>query len=327
MSSSTNGIEQQAESHRAHISHLIEELRERATPGEVLDQFLGWEDGREIARTFGRQLRDNPLPLALIGTGVAWLMAGDAIRSRRPVLTHTERTRAGLGSDFADTGRSTADAAARTVNGAYDAARSATDWTRDTASGASDAAQSALDSARGAASDFADGAQSAVGRARQTVSDAATGVSGTAATAWEKTSGMAQNTAGSVRQAGSSLNGIARDQPLLVSGIGLALGLVLGALLPVSDTENEMFGEQADVLKDKAGDLASQGYQKAKAVVQRSYEAAAEAATDEAQKQGLAAQAEEKTAAGADGSDEAGLVQSGGGNNGGDYRSSAYPHH
>ncbi|HEY3777897.1 MAG TPA: hypothetical protein VGL35_07550 [Rhizomicrobium sp.] len=320
--SSTTQIEHEAESHRAHISQLVEELRERATPGEVLDQFLDWQDGREIARTFGRQIRDNPLPLAFIGTGVAWLMASDTIRSRRPVMAYTERTRAG----FAEVGHSAADTTTRAASGARDAARSATEWTRATASGAADATQSALDSGRGAASDFADSAQSAVGRARQSVSDTAAGISDSASSAWGKTSGMAQNTADTVRQAGSSLKGIAREQPLLVAGIGLALGMALGALLPASETENQMFGEQADALRDRASELAGEGYRKAGAVAQRSYDAATEAAKVEAVQQGLANKHRPDGASHpSDGS--TGESVTAGGKNGGDFGSSAYPHH
>ena len=322
--SSTAQIEHQAESHRAHISQLVDELRERATPGEVLDQFLGWEDGREMARTFGRQIKDNPLPLAMIGAGIAWLMVSDSIRSRQPVTVYSGSYQAS-GSDF-----SVGDAAARAAGSARDTARGAAQWTRETAANVSDAAQSGLDSARGAVSSLtdsaqslADSAQSAVGRARQSVSETANGISGTASNAWQQTSNVAQNTAGAVRQAGANLNDIARDQPLLVAGIGLALGMVLGSLLPASETENQLFGEQADALRDKAGDLASEGYRKAKTVVQRSYEAAADAAQDEAENQGLAATHD--TEAGE--TDAAAESARTGDHNGGGYGSSAYPHH
>lgn len=314
----TNQIEHQAESHRAHISQLLDELRERATPGEVLDQLLGWEDGREIALTFGRQVRNNPLPLALIGSGIAWLMAGDAIRARRPAVVYTERTQGRVTSDLAESGRNAADAVRGAAGSARDGVRDATDWTRDTAANVSGTARSALDSVRGGASDLADSAQSAMGRARQTVSDTAQSVSGTATSAWEKTSGVAQNAADRARQAGSSLTSVARDQPLLVAGFGMALGMALGALLPVSETENEMFGDQADALKSKAGELVEQGYGQAKAVVQKSYEAAASAANDEMENQGF-------------GSDSEGSKPSSekvpGDGNGSVYGSGAYPHH
>src|SRR5947209_11270568 len=92
MSLTTDQIENQAESHRAHISELIDELRNRVTPGEVMDQFLGWDEGHEIARNFGRQVTNNPLPLALIGTGVAWLMFSDGSQRRNTNTDENYRT-------------------------------------------------------------------------------------------------------------------------------------------------------------------------------------------------------------------------------------------
>jgi len=58
--------------------------------------------------------------------------------------------------------------------------------------------------------------------------------------------------------------------------VGFALGVALGALLPLSRMENEMLGEQAERLKESAKELASDGYEKVKSVAQRSYEAATE---------------------------------------------------
>src|SRR3546814_20183548 len=37
--------------------------------------------GADIARNFGRQVRDNPLALALVGAGMAWLMVGQGARA------------------------------------------------------------------------------------------------------------------------------------------------------------------------------------------------------------------------------------------------------
>jgi ElaB/YqjD/DUF883 family membrane-anchored ribosome-binding protein len=52
--------------------------------------------------------------------------------------------------------------------------------------------------------------------------------------------------------------------PLLVAGIGAAVGAFIAASLPPSDAENKLFGQRADDLKDKARDVASEGLEKAK---------------------------------------------------------------
>ena len=88
-----------------------------------------------------------------------------------------------------------------------------------------------------------------------------------------RTGRAAGNTAS---RTGSGIGQLAREQPLLVAGIGFALGVALGALVPLSRMENDLLGEQAEKLKDSAKELASEGYERVKSVAQRSYEAATE---------------------------------------------------
>ena len=68
----------------------------------------------------------------------------------------------------------------------------------------------------------------------------------------------------------------ARQRPLLVVGAGVVVGMALGALLPWRRLEDELFGDEAERLKNGALELASEGYEKAKSVAQRGYEAASE---------------------------------------------------
>jgi ElaB/YqjD/DUF883 family membrane-anchored ribosome-binding protein len=283
--------ERKAEAHRAQISELIDELRYRATPGEVMDQFLGWEDGREIARTFGRQVRGNPLPLALIGAGVAWLMLSDGTRRSAEVPLHD-----GLDDyeNFDGYSRSTglngvARRAKRSVRKASDAAQSVKDSAaqlsqraKDTAADLSDGAQSALDAARETVSDAADSVEAGYGKAKEAVGAAADSVADSASLAWEKSTGLAQSTADAVTDAASNLNRMAHEQPLLVAGIGLALGLAIGAVVPMSELENRLMGEPSDKLKDSAEEFASEGYEKVKAVAEDALEAAVDAISETA---------------------------------------------
>lgn len=283
--------ERKAEAHRAHISELIDELRYRATPGEVMDQFLGWEDGREIARTFGRQVRGNPLPLALIGAGVAWLMLSDGTRRNTSVPLHDGLDDYENFDGYARPGglNGVARRAKRSVRKASDAAQSVKDSAaqlsqraKGTAGDLSDGAQSALDAARGSVSDAAESVEAGYGKAKEAVGAAADSVADSASLAWEKSTGLVQSTADAVTDAASNLNRMAHEQPLLVAGIGLAVGMAIGAVVPMSEMENRLMGEPSDKLKDSAGELASEGYEKAKAVAEDALEAAAGAVSESA---------------------------------------------
>jgi hypothetical protein len=74
-----------------------------------------------------------------------------------------------------------------------------------------------------------------------------------------------------------------REQPLVLAGIGVAVGAALGAMLPATEAEDRLMGEASDDLKEKAQDFAGEQIEKAKAVGGHAYEAAGQ----EAQRQGL----------------------------------------
>jgi len=328
MTISTTHIENQAEVHRAHISELVDELRERVTPGEVLDQFLGWDEGHEMVRNFGRQVTANPLPLALIGTGVAWLMLSDGLQRRNGGYA-TGSSAEGRATKFGGASESVSNA----VTNATDAARSAADTAgnaiKDKASQISGSTASALAYGRQTASDLAESAQAAYVSARDSVNAATDSVTATASSAWQKTTRLTQSATDSIKETGSNLGRMTQEQPLLTAGLGFALGMALGALFPATEMENSLLGEQSDTVKQKAGEVAEKGYEKAKAVAQRSYDAATEAATQEAKNQGLTPEPSEEmeTGSSSERGGQRGNGESYDGNHGGDYRSGAYPNH
>jgi hypothetical protein len=73
----TDRLERQSERSRERVADLIDELRERVVPSEMVDQFIDLS-GNGAARDFvvglGQQVRRNPLPMVLIGAGLAWLI-------------------------------------------------------------------------------------------------------------------------------------------------------------------------------------------------------------------------------------------------------------
>jgi ElaB/YqjD/DUF883 family membrane-anchored ribosome-binding protein len=81
-----------------------------------------------------------------------------------------------------------------------------------------------------------------------------------------------------------------RENPVAVGVVALGLGAALGLLVPETPQENRLMGESRDRLVDKtrqsAGDLA----QKLQVVAGEAVDAASQAATEEAQNQGLTGQ-------------------------------------
>jgi len=79
MSKSTSELEHDAERTRADLSATLNDIRTRMEPGRLVDQAISYarsNGGADFARNAAAQARDNPLPILLIGAGLAWLMSG-----------------------------------------------------------------------------------------------------------------------------------------------------------------------------------------------------------------------------------------------------------
>jgi MoxR-like ATPase len=90
MTSQSEQFEREAEETRWQLAGTLEELRDRMTPGRVVDQVVDYtRDGpaAEFLRNLGREARENPMPLVLIGIGIAWLMLATSRTSRAAIAS------------------------------------------------------------------------------------------------------------------------------------------------------------------------------------------------------------------------------------------------
>ena len=141
--------------------------------------------------------------------------------------------------------------------------------------------------ASNAAHAAADGVRSAAGTVRSAAHDAGERVSDGASDLMETAdrighemlSGAAAKTKAAKSAAADALD----QEPLALGALGLLLGAVLGATLPVSDFEEEQLGPHARKLRAGAEDLAERGLKGAGTVASKTYEAV----RDEADRQGL----------------------------------------
>jgi hypothetical protein len=90
MASQSEQFEREAEETRWQLSGTLEELRSWMTPGRVVDQLLDYtRNGAagEFVRNLGLQVRENPMPLVLIGIGIGWLMLASSRTSRAAIAS------------------------------------------------------------------------------------------------------------------------------------------------------------------------------------------------------------------------------------------------
>ena len=63
---------------RGDMDATLSAIEQRFTPGQLMDQGLDYlrnSGGREFVSNLGGSVKNNPIPVALMGIGVAWLMA------------------------------------------------------------------------------------------------------------------------------------------------------------------------------------------------------------------------------------------------------------
>jgi ElaB/YqjD/DUF883 family membrane-anchored ribosome-binding protein len=256
----TAQLERDTEQRRLELASTITELRERLTPGEVLDEvldFAGDGDAANFLRNLRRQVVDNPLPLGLIALSVAWL-AGANTFGRRGNGAVTGKGVARQASDVA------ADLRAQGT---------------EAAAQAQEAGAHLAESARAASRDLADNTRRTV----RDLGDRATAMRDDAAhrakEAANRAADMANEIGHSSRAAGRAVSDFAHEQPLLVGAAGLVVGALIGAVLPSTEVEDDLIGESADAAKQKLRDLAGEQYDKAKDIAARTAEAALDEAT------------------------------------------------
>ena len=112
MESQSEQLEREAEVTRWRLSQTLEELRGRMTPGQAVDQLLDYTrngPAHEFLRNLGREVRENPMPLVLIGIGIAWLMIASSRTSRAAIANAADS----VARKATDIGNATSAAASR----------------------------------------------------------------------------------------------------------------------------------------------------------------------------------------------------------------------
>jgi hypothetical protein len=247
-------LEREVEDSRARVNETLSEIRDRMSPGQVVDEVMAFaknNGGADFTRNLVTQARDNPLPVVLIGAGIAWLMSG-----RRPGTAPYGQPSYGQSSEPGTLSK-IGDAINRTVHDVRDAATGA--YAR-----ASDAGGRVTETVAGAAGSVRSAAGSAYGTTTDTMN---------------RGRGMYE----ARREQGQALFRNLEEQPLLVAAIGVALGAALGGALPATQTEDRLMGSVADDVKNTTRELAADGYERGREVVK----AAVEEGKTKAEEQGI----------------------------------------
>lgn len=234
-------LERETEQTRLQLADTLDELRASITPGQVVDQLVDYAQdgsGGEFFRNLKRQAAINPLPVTLVGAGLAWLMLSNG---------------SGAGGRAARKAGETLDAASESASAA--AARAG-----DTVT---EGAQSATSALHETASEGRARIGEATRAAATSVKEVAASTYETASNAYGGTAAAVAGSASNLKRNSRSLAEFCRDQPLVLAGIGVALGAAIGALLPATDAEDRLMGGKSDKAKEKAQNVAASTYDRA----------------------------------------------------------------
>lgn len=260
----TDQIEQDLAQTRARMDRRLDQLGDRLAPNQLVNDALAHVtggDGADFAQTLIAKAKANPVPAALAGIGIAWLMASSQHKQAKAGNDLSSRLRAAeanviqLHDEHTDVHASRLDDARGQVLGV---ARSASDTSASYAQRIEDAVASAGDRLVETSHDLQNSTSSTVNR-----------VAG-----WIRGKGQGGGHAGSPI-----------SNPVVLGTAAALVGLVAGALLPVSDEEERALDSFAGTLKAKGRDLAQD-------VVNRGAQVAGDtldAVKDSAQTHGLTA--------------------------------------
>ena len=278
---------------RTRLGGHLDQLRDRMTPGQVLDDVVRYFRGKEGA-DFGRSLlsnvKENPLPAAVTGVGLAWLMATNgraavmqpASVAQSDVATTTSAYEASARRQDEITAARTRirlaeESVARRDGESDDAYKMRREDARgyavgvarqpeDTHESFADRIHSFLADGKQSVADGLDGAKASFGSVASSASGAISGYGSSAQDAVVDTAGRARDamSAGgqAAARAGSRWAAALTESPVVMGILSLAAGALLGALLPQSETEETALAGVAGKVRDTAAGLAHEGMDK-----------------------------------------------------------------
>ncbi|HLY30484.1 MAG TPA: DUF3618 domain-containing protein [Ktedonobacterales bacterium] len=226
-------------------------MREHLNPHEIADQVTGVvrdvtsrsmttmvNNAQDAAKNAGSSLleriRQNPVPVALIGLGLGLLLAQDPLRRAQGQVAQITQQAQGAAGQLAER---------------------------------------AQDTAGQLAGQLAERAQDATGQ-----------VVGQARTQVEQLGAQAQQQAA---QAGSWLQETLKENPLAVGATALAIGAIVGLMIPETPQEHQLMGKTRDALVEQVQTTASETLHKAQHVAEEAQAAAQAAAQRAAREEGL----------------------------------------
>jgi ElaB/YqjD/DUF883 family membrane-anchored ribosome-binding protein len=246
----TDKIEADINRSRHALNDTIEQLGGKLSPGQIVDEALGLAQGQVGAFTanLGRQVRDNPVPLLLIGAGIGMLMMNARKDHQAEQISdedwrneHHFRKVEHVRANSPRIDNETDEAYSHRLHEAHASALDLKQHAGEAVDAFKARVTRTIEGMERRAMSVRDSMQSGMSKAGTYASEQARNVGAMAANAKD--------------QAGAFYDG----NPLAAGAIGLAVGALLGSLAPLSNIERDSLHGVADKAARTAADLAERG--------------------------------------------------------------------
>jgi Protein of unknown function (DUF3618). len=224
----------------------------------------------DAQHTIVQSIRENPVPVVLVGLGLGWMILNATSRNKQRGASQSQYgdgQRRGSESLYDDQQR-------RRWSTAYD------DQDRDYDQDYFQQGSGAIDHARSKASDVVDSV-------KQKTSELAEQTQHAASRVGERAQDVASRVADETRIQTRRVEQAFHDSPLVIGAAALALGLAAGLAIPATEKEAELVGDTRDHLVDKVRDVAEETKSKVEQVAERVIDQAETTAKDSAHQVGL----------------------------------------
>ncbi|HTJ58742.1 MAG TPA: DUF3618 domain-containing protein [Devosiaceae bacterium] len=297
-------LELEVAEQRERLERRVAELQQRMSAGRIVDEVLNYaksSGGNDFVTNLGRSVRVNPMPVALTGIGLAWLMtranSNSAINSRsaaddqgdwassseqgerypfarvRGASLRRIRQASDDGgqrfSEFTDEAGArfkarTDDLGGRAGHFADETGalyRGFVDEAGNRVREFLDEAGNRIGDAQGWTSDRWEGASERLSNIGDTVTNRVGLVADRAAELRRRASGAGSRLQSNAGSAGKTMVDLLQQQPLIAGALAFAVGAALAAALPPTRREDRLIGAPADQLKARGARAAGAAYE------------------------------------------------------------------
>ena len=292
-------IRVQIEETRTQMGQTIEQLQERLSPERIKqetqeairDATIGKVNQmknkaeyemRSWPTRVTRTIRENPLPSALIGIGIGWLLVSD--RDETSYGQYNDYDHRYYDDDIYSgrNRRYQEPRLAHRPNDGLGVVNEGQDWIKNRTNEARDRVGTAVETVQEKANDTTEATERRAKEFGQQVQETARETQQYAQETAEQFEDYAREGARRTKQ---MFWDVLEEKPLMLGVAALAAGAVLGISLPTTPTEDRLMGERRDHLVEEAKETVQETSRKVQSVAREAQEAAVETAKREVDKQ------------------------------------------